>query len=138
MQSVIDCQLVQGCSDLSRRLQDLPVPYAIGINCTKVHKLRDLIRRFEIGAEQSGLRLPRLVIYPDGASGLVYNTSTQQWLADTNAEGDRTSTLRREWHEEVGEIVRDVRERNLWQGILAGGCCKTTPSHIAELRKVLT
>ncbi len=134
----MDCELTRAYADLSCRSQGLPVPYAIGINCTKVHKLRDLIRKFETGAERRGQRLPHLIIYPDGASDLVYDTSTQQWLADTNAEGAGASGMRRQWHEELGEIVRDVRERNLWQGILAGGCCKTSPSHIAELRRILT
>lgn len=62
------------------------IPFGIGINCTKVSKLRGLILEFEDAIEKSMDRgeidrkgWPWLVIYPDGAGGLVYNTSTQIW-----------------------------------------------------------
>lgn len=104
-------------------------PYAIGINCTKVHKISRLVKKFEEAAERLNLLLPRLVIYPDGAGGLIYDTATQKWV------GDGSEKIA--WDEQVFDIVKDVRDRGRWTGILVGGCCKTTPGHIAKLRERL-
>ncbi|EPE29093.1 Homocysteine S-methyltransferase [Glarea lozoyensis ATCC 20868] len=109
-------------------------PYAIGINCTKVGKVESLILEFEEAVE--GLleshatalsRVPALVLYPDGTMGEVYNTTTKVWEKKEDTTGP--------WHETIFEIVKRTRERNKWQEILLGGCCKTTPSDIAKLRK---
>lgn len=59
-------------------------PWGIGINCTKLHKLRDLVDKFEAavsGLVQEGKipSWPALVLYPDGTNGEVYNTTTQKW-----------------------------------------------------------
>ena len=63
------------------------VPWGIGINCTKIHKLASLIKQFNVAAEklvEGGLNF---VLYPDGTNGEVYNTTTQTWdkLDDTEA-----------------------------------------------------
>jgi homocysteine S-methyltransferase len=66
--------------------QLLAIPYAIGLNCTKVGKVKGLILEFEEAVEQV-LRLtsksssdsPALVLYPDGTMGEVYNTTTKEW-----------------------------------------------------------
>jgi homocysteine S-methyltransferase len=108
---------------------DTPLPYAIGINCTKVHKIAILVRQFEEAAERLALTLPRLVIYPDGAGGLVYDTTRQEWVGDGPEETP--------WDEQVFDIVQEVTERGKWAGLIVGGCCKTTPGHIAKLRKKL-
>lgn len=104
-------------------------PYAIGINCTMVHKISGLVKEFEEAAEKLHSTLPRLVIYPDGAGGLVYDTSQQKWVGDGTEEAP--------WDEQVYGIVREVLKRGKWAGIIVGGCCKTTPGHIAKLRKRL-
>ncbi|KAJ9609594.1 AdoMet-homocysteine methyltransferase [Cladophialophora chaetospira] len=104
-------------------------PFAIGINCTKVHKLSSLIKSFEDAARAQKLQIPRLVIYPDGAGGKVYDTALQQWIG-----GDES---RVPWEKQVNDIVKEVQARGLWQGILVGGCCKTTPKHIRQLRRLL-
>ena len=105
------------------------------MNCTKVSKLRDLILRFEEAATKLNLQgLPRLVIYPDGAQNLVYNTTTKQWVHSSGVK-DATSTPL--WHEEMASIVSEVQQRGKWSGILVGGCCKTRPEHIAKLRHIL-
>ncbi|KIY00959.1 uncharacterized protein Z520_03625 [Fonsecaea multimorphosa CBS 102226] len=100
-------------------------PYAIGINCTKVSKVASLIKRFEAAADMHGLDLPRLVIYPDGAGEKVYDTKLQQWV------GDDEGQLR--WDQQVYSIVKEVKDRGKWKGILVGGCCKTRPGHIKKL-----
>jgi homocysteine S-methyltransferase len=60
-----------------------PAPLAIGMNCTKVWKLRSLIRDFEAaiqaGVDAGRWTWPALVMYPDGAQNLVYNTTTHEW-----------------------------------------------------------
>lgn len=60
------------------------VPMGVGINCTKVGKVEELIREFEreVGAlVESGEvgEWPSLVVYPDGTNGEVYNTTTKEW-----------------------------------------------------------
>ena len=117
-------------------------PWGIGINCTSITRLESLIVLFEAAvknivekpqAEASNLQQtwPWLVVYPDGAEGLVYNTTSQTWDAVESRYNTKISTS---WDEEVAMIVRRASERAFWKGILVGGCCKTTPDHIARLR----
>lgn len=101
-------------------------PFAVGVNCTKLHKIPGLIRHFEDTADKLDMELPRLVVYPDGAGDKVYDTSLQQWTGDG---GDQVP-----WEEQVFNIVQAVRQRRAWRGIIVGGCCKTTPGHIKRLK----
>ena len=114
------------------------VPWGIGVNCTKVGKLRGLVREFEdaVGAlveeGRAKCEWPWLVLYPDGAQGLVYNTSTHAWEAK---DGDERVENKRTWDEEVFEILVEISKRRRWEGVLVGGCCKTSPEDIGNLRK---
>jgi homocysteine S-methyltransferase len=59
-------------------------PTGLGINCTKIWKLRSLITLYEEAISQlleEGVleTWPSLVLYPDGTNGEVYNTALQQW-----------------------------------------------------------
>ena len=105
-------------------------PFAIGLNCTKVEKVPTLIRHFEAAASELSIDLPRLVIYPDGAGGLVYDTMRQQWVGS----GDEDSP----WDLSMEKIVKQVTDRGKWKGLIVGGCCKTTPDHIAKLKQRLS
>ena len=107
-------------------------PFALGINCTKLRKVPNLITEFEHAIDKQGYEFPRLVLYPDGASGQVYDTTRQQWVSNTSVDTDA-----KPWHEQVHKIVKDVQRRGKWKGIIVGGCCKTGPSHIAALRKLI-
>jgi homocysteine S-methyltransferase len=77
-------------------MDDGYVPWGIGINCTKLHKLSGLIEKFGdsvsavITAGDSSAP-PSFVLYPDGTNGEVYNTTTQVWEkpAGYNSNGDR-------------------------------------------------
>ena len=104
-----------------------------------MHKLGNLIQIFEAASKEQSLTLPHLVIYPDGASGLIYDTVTQKWVEATEASDskDKDASRQRGWHEELADIVREVHGRGAWKGILVGGCCKTTPAHIVKLRQSL-
>ena len=104
-----------------------PIPTGIGMNCTKVHKLRSLIKHFEDAAASMNIQLPHLVIYPDGADKLTYNTTSQTWTPR------ETAITVRDWDEEMFDIVQEVEKRDKWAGIIVGGCCKTKPQHIARL-----
>lgn len=64
--------------------EGLAVPFAVGLNCTKIGKVRGLVQEFEgaiarLVARGDVAGWPSLVIYPDGAQGLVYNTETHLW-----------------------------------------------------------
>lgn len=59
-------------------------PWGVGINCTKLHKLPDLVGKFEAAVSTLVRKgtisaWPALVLYPDGTNGEVYNTTTQKW-----------------------------------------------------------
>ncbi len=109
------------------------LPFAIGINCTKIHKLQRLILNFERAILDACLSFPALVLYPDGAGGQVYDTQLQKWIDVDSA----VQAASRPWYENVADIVRDVQGRHIWKSIIVGGCCKTTPLHIANLRQSL-
>ena len=97
-------------------------PFAVGINCTQVGKLPGLIKQFE----ETAANLPRLVIYPNNACGQTYESTSQKWVGNNNAN---------EWDKKVFQVVKEVYERGRWQGILVGGCCKTRPRDISSLKK---
>ncbi|KAL8911188.1 MAG: hypothetical protein Q9171_003594 [Xanthocarpia ochracea] len=121
-------------------------PWGIGINCTDIKKLDELITQYEAAAQKildidpsldasaKRAQWPWLVTYPDGAQGSVYNTETQGWEIDPQM---KARGPQRPWHEELAEIVEKTAERSCWKGILVGGCCKTTPDDIRKLRSQL-
>ncbi|KAL2757263.1 hypothetical protein ACRALDRAFT_2039731 [Sodiomyces alcalophilus JCM 7366] len=111
-----------------------PRPWGIGINCTKVGKLRSLISSYEsavaelVEAEEMDAFPPALVLYPDGTNGEVYNTSTQTWeLAEDIGPG------RASWETQLAEIVQETQSRGRWKTIVVGGCCKAGHRHVSRL-----
>lgn len=59
-------------------------PWGIGINCTKLHKMSRLVEEFEAATKDliAAGRLeaaPAIILYPDGTTGEVYNTTTKIW-----------------------------------------------------------
>lgn len=111
----------------SKLISHPPTPVGIGINCTKVSKLRSLIQKFENAAASMQIQLPHLVLYPDGANNMTYDTTSQMWVPAKDATGVG------KWEEEMFDIVHEVQERDKWAGIVVGGCCKTRPQQIARL-----
>ncbi|MCJ1354160.1 MAG: hypothetical protein MMC33_004147 [Icmadophila ericetorum] len=121
--------------------EEEPVPSGIGINCTAPGKLRDLIDEFErvLAVEQkrreenlegSKKLKPFLVLYPDGADGSVYNTTTHEW----EQRDELAVEPKKPWDIKVAEVVAETKERGQWSSIIVGGCCKTTPKDIGKLR----
>lgn len=111
------------------------IPWAVGVNCTKVEKLDGLLRIFEstvvrmIGEGRLDA-WPALVLYPDGTNGEVYNTTTQKWEFPDGANVHE----RFSWEEQLTSVVRDTESRGEWPTILVGGCCKALSEDIKRLR----
>lgn len=117
------------------RSVDGAVPWGVGINCTKIHKLPALVREFgECTAQmiESGEipSPPALVIYPDGTNGEVYNTTTQKW----ERREDVDTKNRRPWEVQLAQLVRDAQDKGPFSSFLVGGCCKASCNDIERLR----
>ncbi|KAJ8123168.1 hypothetical protein ONZ43_g814 [Nemania bipapillata] len=59
-------------------------PWGIGINCTKIAELPQLVKAYEMSVrlleEDGHLRSwPSLLLYPDGTNGEIYDTVTKTW-----------------------------------------------------------
>ena len=113
-------------------------PWGVGINCTKVEKIAPLVRSYEEGIQDliahgdlTHHDWPWLVLCPDGAEGLVYNTGTQTW---DEIAGHEKATQEESWDKQVFQLVMQIREDNKWKGIIIGGCCKTGPAQIGQLK----
>ncbi|KAJ5512643.1 hypothetical protein N7463_002195 [Penicillium fimorum] len=102
------------------------VPWGIGINCTKMHKLAGLIDLF--GRAVAGvLPMDGFVLYPDGTNGEVYNTTTQIW------EKDDALSDKRPWEEQLAQVVNEAYEKGHFNSFLVGGCCKASHHDIKKL-----
>jgi homocysteine S-methyltransferase len=84
---------------------------AIGINCTAPQRITPLIAEAQAGA---AARKPTLV-YPN--SGETWNAQTRTWHG--HADPSAFTALAREWFAAGAQAV--------------GGCCRTTPAHIAAV-----
>lgn len=103
-------------------------PNGIGINCTNPAYTPDLIKIFNDTLRS----LPSsqgiwFVLYPDG--GQVYDPISRSW--------SKEKLTPKEWTERIMGDVRVVDESGLWAGVVVGGCCKTSPEEIGELRKAV-
>ncbi|PYH41591.1 homocysteine S-methyltransferase family protein [Aspergillus saccharolyticus JOP 1030-1] len=115
------------------------VPWGIGLNCTKVHRLERLVKLFEDGVQKvltrqdaGSKKQPALVLYPDGTQGEVYNTTTQVWENKADGPGAADS---RPWEVQLAEVVNHARASGQFSSILVGGCCKASHHDIAKLRQ---
>ncbi|KAI1329220.1 Homocysteine S-methyltransferase [Xylariaceae sp. FL0255] len=139
-----DCALPDGTSidQVIEALLSLEIseniPWGIGVNCTKIAKLPQLIALFEDSVkllERRGhLRSwPSLLLYPDGTNGEIYDTATKRWGRPVGAVNCKSSS----WEHQLADIVSQARDRCCWQSIVVGGCCKATPADISRLRKLI-
>ncbi|KAI6781943.1 homocysteine S-methyltransferase [Emericellopsis cladophorae] len=117
---------------------DGPLPWGIGINCTKVWKLKGIVEVYgsvirELIGQGKLDEWPALVLYPDGTNGEVYNTETQTWEVPSGIEtGGRES-----WEEQLKSVVRDAIAGGEWRCVVVGGCCMASAEDIQRLRAVL-
>ncbi|KAI0674873.1 Homocysteine S-methyltransferase [Trametes maxima] len=104
--------------------------WGFGINCTGLEFLPDIVEEARSIAtkyrDRHGKR-PWLVLYPN--RGDVYEPETQTWRKG------RQQGL--QWAEAVGAIVSESIRNGSWEGVIAGGCCKTGPGEIARLAEAL-
>jgi homocysteine S-methyltransferase len=113
------------------------VPWGVGINCTRVGKVGDLVQRYEEAVLQliSTGRLkewPSLVLYPDGTTTEVYDTTTKTWRVP---QGQLAGTD--PWETQLAQVVTEAKSRKRWRSIVAGGCCKASHADIRNLRAKL-
>ncbi|KAI0644690.1 Homocysteine S-methyltransferase [Trametes meyenii] len=106
------------------------VVWAFGVNCTDLGFLPGILDEARSMAtkyrERHGKR-PWLVLYPN--RGDVYEPETQTWRKG------RQEGL--QWAEAMGAIVSESLQNGFWEGVVAGGCCKTGPGEIARLAEAL-
>lgn len=111
-------------------------PWGIGINCTKIAELPQLVRAYEAGVrrleEDGHLRAwPSLLLYPDGTNGEVYDTATKTWKQPA---GSQETIGESSWEQQLSDIVAQARNCGCWRSIVVGGCCKATHMDISRLR----
>lgn len=102
----------------------LPVPDAIGINCTDYNNLSKLVKEIYGPVREHVLqaRQPRpwLVMYPNGRSWVE---SEQVWKVLPEHPWS--------WAEAIAKSIEPCAA--LFGGIIVGGCCKAGPEEIAAL-----
>jgi homocysteine S-methyltransferase len=102
-------------------------PDGIGINCTNPAYTPTLINTFNTALRSlpgSSNEEVWFVLYPDG--GQVYDPISRSW--------SKEKLTPKEWTDRIMRDVGVVDESGLWAGIVVGGCCKTSPEEIRELR----
>ncbi|MBT8081072.1 MAG: homocysteine S-methyltransferase [Gammaproteobacteria bacterium] len=95
--------------------RDHPVVAAVGFNCTPPQYAAELIRRI-----RAALPDKCVMAYPN--SGEMFDVSTNAW-SGTSSPLDYARAARA-WHAAGAKII--------------GGCCRTGPDHIREIRRTLT
>jgi len=103
---------------------EYPLPEGIGINCTSLQRLRSLVLRLPELVPESLKHNLLLVLYPNGGE---YDEAGQCWKPRT--DGDSVA-----WAKDFAAVLRVLVASDQWKGVIAGGCCRTYPSHIRELR----
>lgn len=84
---------------------------AVGVNCTAPRHIGELLHSV------AGITSKPLLAYPN--SGEVWNAERQSWVA--NADTLDWEAAARMWHEAGARLI--------------GGCCRTTPATIRQLRQ---
>lgn len=77
-------------------------------------------------------------LYPDG--GLVWDGENRRWLLPDGStlanSRDQPQDLAAEWARELWSVAAASAEAGCWNKVWLGGCCKTGPKEIEELRKL--
>lgn len=97
-------------ADCAKRLDGVDQVWAIGINCTAPRFIPDLIR------EVQQVTTKPIVVYPN--SGEDYDPIRKVWLGESVPA--TFGTYSREWRKLGAAVI--------------GGCCRTTPAHIRQIR----
>lgn len=100
--------------EVAAELDDCPQILAVGVNCTEPRYLSSLLERLRLGTSKPA------VVYPN--SGELWNAEDRGWTPRAT-QGPSWLAGCDDW------IRRGAR--------LIGGCCRTSPSEIEELRRSL-
>lgn len=100
----------ESVADVAAFLDDQPQAAALGINCASPLHITGLIREIRKNTGKP------IVVYPN--SGEVYDASTNTWHGETSC--DSFGRQSKEWYEAGARLI--------------GGCCRTTPGHIREIK----
>ncbi|KAG2095515.1 hypothetical protein BD769DRAFT_276025 [Suillus cothurnatus] len=98
---------------------NMPVPNGIGINCTALKYIPELLEDFELVMD--GNKKLFLVLHPNGGGGfdcLLRHSESPRRVID----GQRN----------LASLVKEAKGRG-WNEIIFGGCCKTGPGDIKAL-----
>ena len=98
-------------ADVAKWLDAYPQVAAIGINCSSPLHIPSLIQEIKKNTNKP------IIVYPN--SGEVYNPVTNTWHGETSCESFGSQS--KDWYEQGARVI--------------GGCCRTTPEHIKEIRK---
>lgn len=88
---------------------------AVGINCAPPHFVQGLVQKFK---ELTG---KVIVVYPN--SGEVWDGRAKRWLPSKCFDDDKFKLFATKWRDSGAKLI--------------GGCCRTTPSTIRAISKVL-
>ena len=99
-------------ADCAAYLNQFEQVAAIGINCTSPLYIPSLIREIKKNTDKP------IIVYPN--SGEVYDPATNTWHGETSCDafGHQSKT----WFENGASLI--------------GGCCRTTPDHIREVKNL--
>jgi homocysteine S-methyltransferase len=97
-------------SECTAFLDSSPQAAAIGINCTSPLYIPSLIREIKKNTNKP------VIVYPN--SGEVYDPETNTWHGETSC--DAFGLQSKVWYENGATLI--------------GGCCRTTPEHIREIK----
>jgi homocysteine S-methyltransferase len=97
-------------ADCTKWLDQFPQVAAIGINCTSPLYIPSLIREIKKSTHKP------IIVYPN--SGEVYDPLSNTWQGETSC--DAFGLQSKVWHENGATLI--------------GGCCRTTPDHIREIK----
>jgi homocysteine S-methyltransferase len=103
------CNAGQSIESIAQRLQTYDCVQAVGVNCTDPRFVSDIVRRFALHTDKP------IVAYPN--SGEAYDAVSKTWSGTVSCI-DYVDAARA-WVDAGARIV--------------GGCCRTTPEHIAGL-----
>ncbi|MBK6794294.1 MAG: homocysteine S-methyltransferase [Anaerolineales bacterium] len=97
-------------ADIAAFLDKQPQAAAIGINCSSPLHIPSLVREIKQNTSKP------IIVYPN--SGEYYSAVTNTWHGETSC--DKFGSQSKEWYENGATLI--------------GGCCRTTPGHIREVR----
>ncbi|KAK1301339.1 Homocysteine S-methyltransferase 1 [Acorus calamus] len=100
------------CLDVLNKSEKVKV---VGINCSPPQFMENLISKFR------GLTKKAIAIYPN--SGEVWDGRAKRWLPSECFDDEKFKTFVLRWHKLGASLI--------------GGCCRTTPSTIRAVSKVL-